>query len=97
MQTYVVLMNVCERGVKSIKKAPERIEMNAQALKKAGGRLVCIYATMGQYDFIAVMEAPSDEVMMKHLLEVSATSAIKCTTLKAFSQKDFAKIAKSLS
>jgi uncharacterized protein with GYD domain len=96
MQTYIVMMNVSGRAAKSIKKAPAGIDANSQALLAAGGRLVNLYATMGQYDYIAVMEAPSDEVMLKHILEISASGALKCTTLKAFPKDEFVKIVASL-
>lgn len=97
MKTYIMLMTVSEKGVRSIKKAPERIEENIRALEKAGGRMIGIYSTMGQYDFVAVVEAPDDDVMFKHVLDVSASSALKCVTLKAIPKDDFFKIVKSLS
>ena len=37
MQTYVILMNWTEQGIKNVKDVPERIEMAAKALGAAGG------------------------------------------------------------
>lgn len=92
VNTYVVLMKLTDKGVKNISKAPMRIEENNKKLEQAGGRVVNLYFTMGEYDYVVIIEAPDDEVMMKHLLEVVADSAVKTLTMKAFPQEQFFKI-----
>ena len=48
MPTYVILMNLTEQGVKTIKDAPARIEESTKAIEAAGGKLIGFYLTMGQ-------------------------------------------------
>jgi len=96
MPTYVILMNLTEQGIKNIKGAPERIEMTSKALEAAGGKLIGFYSTMGQYDYVAIAEGPSDEVTMTQLLAIGMAGNVRTTTLKAFTKEEFAKIVKGL-
>jgi uncharacterized protein with GYD domain len=96
MPTYVVLMNLTDQGVKNIKDAPERIEVNVKELEAVGGKLIGFYVVMGQYDYVAIAEGPSDEVAMIQALALSARGNVRTTTLKAFTKEEFAEIVKKL-
>ena len=47
---------------------------------------------MGEYDYVAIIEAPSDEIAMALLMGLGAAGSIRTTTLKAFTAKQFAEI-----
>ena len=84
MSTYIILMNLTEKGAKDIKNAPDRINDAAKSLEAAGGKLVGFYMTMGEYDYIAVAEAPSDEVALLQLAGLASAGNVNTVTLKAF-------------
>jgi uncharacterized protein with GYD domain len=96
MPTYVILMNLTEQGVKNIKDAPARIEAAAKALEAAGGKMIGFYLTLGQYDYVAIAEGPSDEVALMQLLGLGAAGNVRTTTLKAFTREEFEEIVKKL-
>ena len=96
MPTYVILMNLTEQGVKNVKEAPARIEATAKALEAVGGKLIGFYVVMGQYDYVAIAEGPSDEVALTQLLGLGMQGNVKTTTLKAFTKEELAKIVKKL-
>ncbi len=96
MPTYIILMNLTEKGIKNIKKAPERIEATAKALEAAGGKLKDFYTVMGPYDYVAIAEGPSDEVAMAQLLGLGAAGNVRTTTLKAFTKEEFSEVLKKL-
>ena len=96
MATYIVLMNYTEQGIKTVKDAPKRIDALEAMVKKAGGKLVGYYATMGQYDYVAIAEGPDDETAMAQLLAMGMLGNVRTTTLKAFSRQEFAKIVTKL-
>jgi uncharacterized protein with GYD domain len=52
---------------------------------------------MGEYDYVAVGECPSDEVATAFALGVSSLGNVKTTTLKAYTKEEFAAIVKKLS
>jgi uncharacterized protein with GYD domain len=96
MVTYVVLMKLTDQGVKDIKNGPQRIEAAAKALEAMGGKMTGFYLTMGEYDYVAIGEGPSDEVGMTFLLRLGAGGNVKTTTLKAFTKEQFAEMVKKL-
>ncbi len=96
MQTYIMLMNLTDQGIKSIKDAPARVEMMAKSLEAAGGKLVSFYAVMGQYDYVAIAEGPSDETAFIQLMTLGMLGTVRTFTLKAFKQGEFADIVKKL-
>ena len=96
MQTYIVLMNLTDQGIKSVKEAPARVEMMAKSLEAAGGRLLGFYAVMGQYDYVAIAEGPSDEAAFIQLMTLGMLGNVRTLTLKAFNQAEFVEIVKKL-
>jgi len=96
MQTYIILMNLTDQGIKNVKEAPARIEMTSKALEAAGGRMVGFYATMGLYDYVVIAEGPDDETAFIQLLTLGMLGNARTITLKAFTQKQFTDIVKKL-
>jgi uncharacterized protein with GYD domain len=96
MATFVILFNLTDQGIKGIKEAPSRLDMTAKALEAAGGRLIAFYAVMGQYDYVVIAEAPSDEVAMTQLFALGMLGNVRTTTLKAVTRQEFADIVKKL-
>jgi uncharacterized protein with GYD domain len=96
MPTYVVLYKLTEQGVKNIKSAPERIEAGIKAAEAMGGKVLGFYATLGEYDYVSISEAPSDEVAMTFMLGLGAQGNVRTTTLKAFTKEELAEMVKKL-
>ena len=51
---------------------------------------------MGSYDIVEVIEAPDDESITRLALAVALAGNVRTTTLRAFSEKEFEKIVRSL-
>ena len=96
METYVVLAKLTDLGLKNIKDAPQRIEKSARDIKAMGGNLLGFYTVMGEYDYVAIFEAPNDEVIMTFLVQVGMGGSVRTTTLRAFSRKELADIVNNL-
>ena len=96
MSTYITLFKLTDQGVKNIKEAPARFEAATKALEASGGKMVSFYTVMGQYDYVAVVEGPSDEAAMAQLLGLGAQGNVRTTTLKAFTTGQLADIVKKL-
>ncbi len=88
MPKYVVLMKLTEQGIKDIRNAPERLEQGVKLLEKMGGKLLGFYMTMGEYDYVGIGDAPSDEVHAAFMLALGSVGNVKTTTLKAFSREE---------
>ena len=96
MPTYVVLYKLTEQGIKNIKDAPGRYEEGVKRFEAIGGKVIGFYATMGEYDYVGIGEAPNDEVAMIYALALGALGNVRTTTLKAFTTEEFANIVSKL-
>ncbi len=96
MHTYIVLMKLTDQGIRAVKDVPDRIEAGIQSLEALGGKIIGFYATFGEYDYIAVAEAPNEAIIMRFLLAFGAAGDVRTTTLKALSRDEFEEIARKL-
>ncbi|MGD2144467.1 MAG: GYD domain-containing protein [Anaerolineae bacterium] len=96
MPKYVILMNLTEQGVATVKEAPDRVEEAREALEAAGGKLIDFYLTMGPYDYVVVAEGPSDEVALLQLFGLGAAGNVRTTTLKAFTLEEYKELVTKL-
>ena len=96
MGTYIALFNYTDKGIRNIKDSPDRAEAARKAIQDMGGDMKAIYLTMGTYDLIAIIEAPSDEVATRFVLATGALGNVRTTTLKAFTEAEFRDIVAGL-
>ena len=92
MATYILLASYTEQGIKGIKDTVKRTEAVREMAKKAGLAMKESYWTLGQYDVVAVFEAPDDESMTAFALSVAKLGNVKTQTLRAFSGKEMTTI-----
>ena len=92
MATYILLATYTEQGIKGIKDTVKRTEGVRDMAKKAGLTMKESYWTLGQFDVVAVFEAPDDESMTAFALSVAKLGNVKTQTLRAFSGKEMATI-----
>ena len=96
MATYIGLLNYTDQGIRNVKESPDRAEAARKVIKDMGGEMTALYLTMGTYDLVAIIEAPSDAVVAKFLLAVGAQGNIRTTTLRAFNEAEYRSIIESL-
>jgi len=96
MANYIILMKFTDQGIKAIRNAPLRIDAAIKGFEAMGGKVTGFYATMGEYDYVAIGEAPDDTVGMTFLLGLGLAGNVRTTTLKAFTREEFAEIVKKL-
>lgn len=96
MPVYISLMKLTEQGIKDIKNFPKRIETSVAYLEQLGAKLLDFFVTMGEYDYVAIAEGPSDEVALQFLLTLGAGGNVRTTTMKAFTVEELKKILKKL-
>ena len=92
MQSYILLVNWTDQGIRNVKESPERLASAKKSIEAAGGRMIGFYLTMGRYDMVAIVEAPDDEVASAIILNVGKGGAIRTETLKAFPEEQYRNI-----
>ncbi|MEA2908070.1 MAG: hypothetical protein QOI94_694 [Acidobacteriaceae bacterium] len=92
MTTYVMLANWTEQGILKAKDSPRRLDAAKKALKDMSGE----YLTMGDYDMVAILEAPDDAVAARFSLQLGMMGNVRTRTLKAFPEAAYREIINSL-
>ncbi len=96
MTTYIMLMSWTEQGAKNVRDSPKRLDAARKQLGEMGGSFKAFYLTMGEYDMVAVVEAPDDAVLARFALMLAANGNLKSRTLKAFPEFAYREIISSL-
>lgn len=96
MAKYIILLDYTDQGIKNIKDSPNRAEAARALARDLGAEMKELYLTMGGHDLVAVMEAPSDEVLATFALAVGSSGNVRSKTLKAFTEDEFRSIVQSL-
>ena len=94
MALYVMLTNLTDEGRKTIKEKPERIKEVNKEVENMGVKILAQYAVLGQYDFVNILEAPSNEAVAKVGLQLGARGTLQTVTMAAMTLDDFIAMAK---
>jgi uncharacterized protein with GYD domain len=97
MARYITLISFSEQGIKSIKDWDKRVVATRERLDRAGGKLVDVYLTFGEYDAVAILDAPNDEIALRAALEYGMSGNGRSHTMRAFGQDEAIRITKQLS
>jgi uncharacterized protein with GYD domain len=92
MALYIVLANFTEQGIRNIKDSAKRAEAFKDMAKKCGATVKDTFWTLGQYDIVAILEAPDDISITALGLSTGALGNVRTQTLRAFTQADIKSI-----
>jgi uncharacterized protein with GYD domain len=91
MPTFVMLTNLTSEGVQTLKNNPGRIQEVNKEVEQLGVTVKDQWATLGQYDFITIVEAPDDQTMAKVSVELGSRGTMSSQTLVAIPAEEFSK------
>ncbi len=89
MPTYIMLTTLTPGGVQTIKGNPERIREVNKEIEQLGATVTAQWATLGQFDFVNVVEAPDERTMARVSLELGSRGTGRYETLSAIPIDDF--------
>ena len=96
MTTYVMLANWTDQGILKAKESPRRLDAAKKLLKDMSGEFKFFFLTMGDFDMVAIYEAPDDAVAARFNLQLGMLGNIRTRTLKAFPEAAYREIITSL-
>jgi len=88
MPTFVVIAGFTDQGIRNVKETIGRAEAFNEMAKKSGVTVKDMYWTLGQYDIIAICEAPDDEAATALSLSVCSRGNVRSKTLRVQSYSD---------
>ena len=96
MPLYISLVRWTQQGVANVKGSPNRLDAGRKAFKEIGVEIKQVHMTMGRYDLIMLLEAPSDDAVATALLSLAAQGNVTTETLKAWTEDEYRKITGSI-
>jgi uncharacterized protein with GYD domain len=96
MPTFISLYKLTDQGIKNIKEAPGRVEDAIKGAEAMGAKVIGFYSVMGEYDYVAIGEFPSDEQAVTFAMALGSSGNVRTTTLRAFSKEEFSEMVKKL-
>jgi len=91
MAIYVMLTTLTDEGRKTIKENPERIKAVNQEVEAMGAKIIGQYALLGPYDFVNILDAPSNEVITRVAINLGARGTLGTLTMAGMTLDDFIK------
>lgn len=92
MATFIVLGCFTDQGMRTIKESTKRADAFKEMAKKTGATVKDVYWTLGQFDIVAICDAPDDQTASALAFSVGALGNVRTQTLRAFSQADMSSI-----
>ena len=83
MSVYLMLTTLTDAGRKALQEDPEILKEINKEVEFMGAKILTQYALLGQYDFVNILEAPSNEAVAKLAIRLSARGTMQTLTLTA--------------
>ena len=81
MPTYLMLSRLTEKGVQTLHSNPARLREVNRDVEELGARILHQWASLGEYDFVNIIEAPDDLTIATMSVKLGARGSAKFETL----------------
>jgi uncharacterized protein with GYD domain len=85
MPTYILLSRLSTQGVQTLKSNPDRLREVNRDVEELGAKVLHQWATLGEWDFVNVVEAPDIQTIARVSVALGARGSTKIETLPALS------------
>jgi uncharacterized protein with GYD domain len=83
MPVFILLSTLSQQGVQTLKSNPERLLQVNRDVEELGATVVHQWATLGEFDFVNVVEAPDVETIARVSVALGARGSTRIETLPA--------------
>jgi uncharacterized protein with GYD domain len=96
MPTYITLSKWTPQGLQNLKQSPTRLDAARKEYEAVGVKLKDFYMVTGQYDMVAILDAPDDATLAKAILSSTSHGSITTQTCRAFTEREYRQIVAGL-
>jgi uncharacterized protein with GYD domain len=89
MAKFIMLTTLTDEGRRTIKDNPQRIKEVNKEVEAMGAKVLAQYAVLGPYDFVNILEAPSNEAVSKVAIALGSRGTLQTMTMAALDIDDF--------
>jgi uncharacterized protein with GYD domain len=83
MPIYILLSKLSTQGIQTLKSNPDRLREVNKDVEELGARIVHQWATLGEFDFVNVVEAPDTQTIARVSVALGARGSTRIETLPA--------------
>ena len=81
MPMYLMLTTLTEKGTLTLNSNPGRLREVNRDVEELGAKVVHQWASLGEYDFVNVVEAPDELTMASLSVKLGARGSVKFETM----------------
>ena len=81
MPLYLMLTSLTEKGVQTLNSNPARLREVNRDVEELGAKVLHQWASLGEYDFVNVVDAPDDLTLAKLSVRLGARGSVKIESL----------------
>jgi uncharacterized protein with GYD domain len=89
MPIYILLSSLSTQGVQTLKANPDRLREVNHDVEELGARVLHQWATLGEFDFVNVVEAPDTATVARVSVALGARGSTRIATLPALTIDEF--------
>ncbi len=82
MPLFVILSKLTDKGATTLFERPDRLKEVNKELEDMGVKVIHQYLVFGDYDFLNIVEADSEETLVKALVNLAMRGTIRTTTYR---------------
>ena len=83
MPIFILLSRLSQQGVQTLQSNPSRLQEVNRDVEELGAKVLHQWATLGEFDFVNVVEAPDVETIARASLSIAARGSVRIETLPA--------------
>ena len=81
MPIYILLSTLTQQGVQTLHSNPGRLRQVNRDMEELGAKVLHQWATLGEFDFVNVVEAPDLETIARVSVSLAARGSVRIETL----------------
>ena len=89
MPVFIMLTKLTPNGVRTLKDNPGRVHEVNREVEQLGVKVLNQWATLGEYDFVSVVDAPDERTMAKVSVELGSRGTTTNETMPAIPAEEF--------
>jgi uncharacterized protein with GYD domain len=89
MPIYILLSRLSQQGIQTLQSNPERLGQVNHDVAELGATVLHQWATLGEFDFVSVVEAPDIATVARVSVALGARGSTRIETLPALTIDEF--------
>jgi len=89
MAHYAMLSSLTDEGRKTLRSNPGRVQEVNKEIEAMGAKVVTQYATLGEHDFLTILEAPDNLTVADISVQLGSRGTVQIRTVPLIEVADF--------